>query len=228
MSLRIGYLATDSFSEKDLRTAADHLSVNEYTEKVSWGFIDLRNEGDALTATFVERFETEDEISDPFGRVTKYKRIQFSQVSFRLSRKMPQLEVYDAPRSISPLLTELANAFGIAISFSRIRIDLNAFVKFLKNETSSLIMQGATLRNIPLTTDVSANVALAGNGEISPYLKIASLGKKTALNKVSLLGTNKVGMFKLEIASDGRIQISGANSEDLLMRVREIIEKCLD
>lgn len=227
MPSRIAYLSTSNFSANDLRMVSDKLCAKEFSEQISWGFIDVRNKGNTIAATFVERFETEEQVADPFGHITTYKRIQYSQLKFRLCIYAPQLEVYDAPRSISPLVTELSKCFPIPVSFSRIQLDLNLFVKLLKRQTSVLIMQGATLQDIGLATDVLVKVALVGNREITPFLKIASLGKKVILNKVCLLVQNKNGSFKIEATIDGRIQIISNYDDDLILTIREMLEGCI-
>src|ERR1700735_1620161 len=99
MGQRIRYFATSPYSRAKLKNAGDTLSALEYTDAVAWGFIDVRNEGAFVSGTFVERFETEEEVTHPFGHVTLYKRVRFNQVKFHLGLNVPQLEILDASRS---------------------------------------------------------------------------------------------------------------------------------
>jgi hypothetical protein len=227
MPSRIRYLWSSPISRKDLRGASDALCHKEYSEKEVWGFIDVHNEGDALSGTFVERFETEDEITDPYGRITVYRRTQFSQTKFRLGLVTPQLELYDAPRSFTPLLTELSSCFRDNLSFSGIHIELHQMIKALKRDSSSLTLLAATLQDITLAPNVLAKISVVGGAEITPYLKVASLGKSIIFEKVCLSGTNLLGSFKIEVSSDGRIQILNGYNDALAMTLRVIIEKSL-
>lgn len=224
MTIRVGYLSTSSLSIKELGNLSNELCQQEYSDDKSWGFVDVRNESGLVAATFVERFESEEEIIDPYGRVSTYTRVRYSQVKFRLGAKIPQLEVYDAPRSISPLLTELSNSLRKPIAFSRIGVDLNLFVKLLKRKASGVMIQGATLHDIALSADVRAKVSLIGGGEVSQFLPIASLGKRTVLDKVCILGTNEFESFRIEAASDGRLQIVTQHTDSALSFFRSILE----
>jgi hypothetical protein len=210
-----------------LGAASDELSRKEYSDEVAWGFVDVRNEGDAVTGTFIEKFESEEQIAHPFGEITIYKRIQFSQAKFRLGLKVPQLEVYDGPRSLAPLLTELSRCFGFMLAFSPVRVDLQNLIVALKGKTSTLTLVGASLGNIILASDVFARVSVIGSGEIAPYLKLATLGKKLILEKVCLASTSHGGAFKIEVTSDTRIQVHAGYGENLLKTLREVVVESL-
>jgi hypothetical protein len=227
MAGRIRYLSSSPISRKKLALACDAFVRKEYSDKVAWGFLDVRNEGDALTATFIERFESEDEIYDPFGGITKYKRIRFNQTRVRLGLISPQLEVFDGPRSLSPLLTELSAGFANDIGFSRIGLNLSSLLKDLKRETSSLSLVSAALEDITLSPDVYARVLVVGAGEVGPYLKQASMGHKCALTEMCVKGTWMNSPFKLEISSDGRLEILQGEGEELMLKLRNAVEKNL-
>jgi hypothetical protein len=224
MASRVRFLSCSPISKKDLRAVSEVLAEREYSDKVVWGFIDVRNEGDAVTATFVERFETEEKIEDPFGDFTTYKRVRFNQTPFRLSLSVPQLELYDGPRSIEPLLTELSGIVGSSLSFASVSVDLQTVMRHFKRDTLSIALVAATLQDISLAPDAFARVAVFGNGEIGPHLKVAAMGKKIAFQKVSLKGSLRTGSFKVDISSDARVQIHNGPVEDLTTLIRASIE----
>ena len=220
-------MSSTPISRKYLATAVDELSRKEYSDEVGWGFVDVQNEGDTFTGTFVERFETEDQVAHPFGEITAYRRVHYSQVKFRLGLKAPQLEVFDGPRSFTPLVTELARCFGFGLAFFPVRIDLKALIKALQQKTSSLTLLGASLGNIPLASDVFARVSVFGAGEVGPYLSMAAFGKPLVLEKICLAGTFRVGGFKIDVSSDARMQIHSGQGDILLRTLRGVIIKSI-
>jgi hypothetical protein len=220
-------LSSTMIGRRDIGVASDELSRKEYSDELAWGFVDVRNEGDAATGTFVERFESDEEVIHPFGEITTYKRVQFNHTKFRLGLKPPQLEVYDGPRSLAPLLMELSRCFGFTLSFSPIRIDLQTFMGALKRKTSVLTLLGASLGNITLAADVFARVSVMGSGEVGPYLQMAALGRKLTLEKICLIGTSVAGRFKIEVASDARIHVHAGFGDNLLKMLRGVIVQSL-
>jgi hypothetical protein len=217
MGTRVRYLTADPISRRDLADLTEELCRKEYSDEVAWGYVDVRNERDSLVATFVERFETEEQVIHPFGEVTTYKRIQFNPVRFRIRVGIPQLEVYDCPRSATALLTELSNCFGARLVFSTVRIDLGALIQALKQQTTSLSLLAATLGDVSLSTDVFARIAVNGSAEITPYLKKVSFGREPVLERVLVKGTvSSSGGFKVEATSDARIHIQVGHSDSLV------------
>ena len=227
MGNRVRYLSTSAITRKELSAVGEALGRNEYSDQLAWGFVDVRIQGDSVVATFVERFETEEQVTHPFGEITTYKRVQFSRIRFRLALQLPQLEVYDSPRAITPLLTELSKCCEFRLVFSNVSIDLEQFTKTLKREASNITLVSATLRDISLAADVFARVSVVGSGEIGPYLKLASLGKKGLLEKACLCGTIASNGFKVEITSDARIQILAGHDDDLMKILRCVVIKSL-
>jgi hypothetical protein len=227
MSSRIRYLSSIGISRKKLRVTSDELSRKEYSDELAWGFVDIRNEGDVVTGTFIERFESEEQIAHPFGEITNYKRVHFSHAKFWLGVKVPQLEVYDGSRSLAPLLTELSRCFQFSLAFSRIRIDLQTLIGALKRKTSSLTLFGASLADITLASDVFARVAVVGSGEVGPYLKTAALGRDLKLERICLRGTFHSKAFKIEVTADARIHVHAGYEENLIRTLRGVVIESL-
>ena len=227
MEQRFKYLSSTPFTRANLKNAGDVLSKREYSDRLSWGFVDIHNTGGLVSGTFVERFETEEEITHPFGHVTVYKRIRFNQIRFRLGTITPQLEILDAPRSVAPLLTELASCFDSPVAFSPVRLDIKAFISKLKRRAASLALLSASFEDITLGSDVFARVSVMGSGEIEPYLKTAALGGEPIFERVCLSGTFNAETFKVEICSDARIQILVGRGASFAKLLRSLVVESL-
>jgi hypothetical protein len=194
--------------------------ANEYSEGAPWGFVDVRNQGDTITGTFVERFESEQNVTDPFGNLKIYKVINYSQARFNITTSFPHLELIEPPRSVAPLLTELSRAFGNNLVFSQIQLDVPQFINDFRHKVSSLFVTSATLDDVPLTNDIFARIHVNGSGEIRNHLKELNLAHKIEFQKVCVCGHTKTGQFRLELSSDARLQVQAGIADELIRLVR--------
>lgn len=202
------------------------LCRKEYSDSVAWGFVDLESDGDSIRGTFVERFESDQEVVHPLGQILRFKRVDFSRITFSLAVAQPRLEIIDSPRSIEPLLTELSQTCNQLV-FSKIDLDVNALVRFVKRKTRSCTMISATLRDVPLSAGVIASVEVRGSSEIQRHLEMAAFGTRPVLERALLIGTIDNDAFRFQISADARIHVVAREPEALCDIIREFIRESL-
>jgi hypothetical protein len=123
-----------------VRMLAKQIRQRSFSDDGSSGFILDRVRDDFLEARYVERYEYEETVADPFGKELTFNRLEFHQTSFRATPEWPGLELVDAPRSTQSLVSQLLEMTDFALPISPLTVDVMAWADVFQEHFGSRIV----------------------------------------------------------------------------------------
>ncbi|TCB47716.1 hypothetical protein E0H80_15660 [Acinetobacter sp. ANC 4779] len=185
------------------------IKLREYSfdENQMNGFIIDRAREHFIEARYIEKFEFQEIIKDPFGNETIYNKISYKESSIRISDDTSiGLEFINPPRGIQGLISKLLQASNFMLTITPLKIDLLKWINCLDNALSKQAnIKSIQISGLDLGSGVSAKTVIKGQKNVLEATKTLTLERKFNLEKIqatynelgSILITNN-GCAKLD------------------------------
>lgn len=210
--MRIRWLQVDKFSKGMLRRAVDGMAQETFSDGTNSGFLIERQRGGFIEAKFVERFDWVETISDPFGAGQEISRQKFQQTSFRLSVDSPTLEVYDAPRSISPFLNRLEVFLGLDFVVFPPEIEVLSWLREFEANLEQIVVTSATVARLSLSAQTFASISVRGTEDVRAQVE-KFVGKRPySVEKVVVSAVFEDRNLRFMLGNDSRANIISGSS----------------
>lgn len=222
MSRRIRWMVIDPCDKGIYERIVGGISSDQFTSKLSSGFLVDSSRGDFTQARFIESSEIVEKIVDPFGNENEIKRTQYSQLQFRLQKQTPHLEIYDPPRQMNAFINRLGEfTRGTAAIFSP-EVSVTAWLKAFGELELSTVITGALIANFDLGDSILAKIAVTGERDVRKYITNVTGGKKYQLSQV--LARVKFGDSEatIKVRPEARLALNASNEE-----IESTLRKCL-
>lgn len=170
-----------------MRILAKRMKEKPFTEGAVDGFVIDRVRDDFIEARYIERFELEDVVTDPFGKELAFQRVEFRQSVIRASSGNIGLELHDAPRSTHALVSRLAEVNDFSLAISPISVDViewaTLFQKFSRLEA---LVDSLQIGGLELEPGISAKVVLKGTKDVRSASKTLAGKRRHKLERIQL------------------------------------------
>lgn len=205
-----------------IRTLAKRIRQHTFTEGEPSGFIVDRVRDDFLEARYVERYEFQETISDPFGKELTFDRLEFRQTAFRASQEWPSLELVDAPRSSQSLVNRLLEATDFTLPITPVAVDVllwaDAVQEVLKTK---VVIESIQVGALQVDTGVQAKVVMKSDQDVRSACKDLIQGRRHVLEKLQFRVTQGNLSAMVLLANTAAAKIEGRDlHDDLLVAIR--------
>lgn len=210
-----------------MRVLAKRLKENAFDNNSSDGFVLDRVRDDFLQARFVERFEYDEQIADPFGQELSFHRVDFKQCEFRASTQMPGLELVDAPRSPQTVVSRLAQLSDFSLAVSPISTNvLNWATAFQREIQEIATVQSVQIGAVELVPGVVAKAVIRGEANVLEASNELTRGRSHVLERLLLVfGSSK--RLRVTLTNVASASVEGDTSERILPALRNSISSTL-
>lgn len=170
---------------------------------------------DELVGRLVHRHEYVEEVNDPFGERIALPRVEFRQVSFRLSSKAPLIQVSDSTRDVRLLFERLA-AFGASAPHP-LTLDVRQWLRQLERRHGTTRVLAARLTDLALSATATASIVLKGTQDVREHMEELLRGRMGTVDRLHVDFKQRSGTVSLELVQDARAVIhEGENVAGLL------------
>jgi hypothetical protein len=175
-----------ALSSASLRRIADGMQKREYSRRRSNGFrlSDVRR--DYLSGRFIERVEWDDVVEDPASGELQVHRIEFRQLAFRLFGDLPNLEIFDAPRSLRSFLSALGESAGTDAIPEQIAVAPIEWLQEIEERAGKTVVNALTASGITLSAHASAAVRIVGTEDVRQHMMQLTGKKKAFIERLSV------------------------------------------
>jgi len=215
MNKRVRWFLLSPLSRTTLARAVEGMRSEEFTSDSTSGFIGERTRSSFVEARYVERSERTESIIDPFGNTQEFRRIEYQQTPFRLSLDAPQLEIYDGPRSVAPLLNRLSSLMGANSTVEPIIVDILKWLKHLQTEVSEICVTAAYISRLSLSESVSARIIINGTDDVRKYVKVVVGDKPFRFERLDVSSNFQGSLTRFDLREEGRATVANGCDEFL-------------
>jgi hypothetical protein len=175
-----------------------------------------------VSGKYIEKYELQEIIKDPFGAVSTYTKTVFDVYKFTLSDEFPGLEIVDSPRRHTSLLTRISELSGFKISFSPLTINLFSLIEFLEKKLNKLTLVQISCSGINLSPHCSAKIIVSGNEDVMEPLQNIKGDRQATVDSVNIRFEINNQHLECELYRTGIAKIQeGQEKENFLVFLRE-------
>lgn len=213
-----------------IRTLAKRVRELSFSTDESSGFILDRVRDDFLDARYVERYEFQETVADPFGKELTFDRLEFRQTAFRAAPGWPGLELVDAPRSSTSLVSRLLELTNFALPIAPITVGVLVWAdSFQEAFGSPVVIDSIQLGSLQVEDGVRAKVVLKGDKDVRFACKELIRGRKHVLEKIQFRVVQGPLRASVLLANNAAVKIEGNDlRDDVLQALRTSIPKPSD
>jgi len=203
-----------------MRVLAKRLKLNSFEGDRTEGFVLDRVRDDFIEARFVERFEYDETVVDPFGKELTFHRVDYRQCEFRASSIGLGLELIDAPRGVQAMTSRLVQASDFSLAISPVSTNVIAWAEGLQRSMNSVgIVESVQVGAVELSQGISAKAVIKGSSDVLQAASRLVEGKRHVIEKVQLrlTGTERLSVL---LSNTGVAKFDVAPTDDMLKAVR--------
>jgi hypothetical protein len=204
-----------------LRSLAKAMLADEYTSKRSWGFRVTERRPTYVIGSYHERVTRTDEVSDPFGHVVAYTRVEFRSVEFVLRTTYPAVELRDVGHSTGELFSRLAGYLDHDIVLTSIRPDVVRWLHTLE-ERGRVEVLALEIADLALSASASAVIRVEGVSDVRTIVD-RFVGKRSHRVRRALIRWSAEEATTFEIMDLGRATFKQGQSAGAENALRETL-----
>jgi len=210
-----------------IRTLAKRVREHSFVDDKSSGFILDRVRDDFLEARYVERYEFQETVADPFGKELTFDRLEFRQTSFRAAPSWPGLELVDAPRSSQSLVSQLLEATNFTLPIAPLTVEVLMWAAAFQHAFGSpVVIDSIQLGSLQVDDGVKAKVILKGDKDVRAACKELIRGRKHVLEKLQCRVVRGHLRASVLMANNATVKIDGHDlHSDVLQALRASLPK---
>ena len=224
MNNRVRWYTIRPLRRADLEKIQQQMRSDEFTTQRGWGFQVESASRESFKARYVEQSEVTDTVVDPFGNQLQFKRTEYRILGFRISTKVPNLELYNASnRILTPFLNQLNAYLSFEVEIFAPSVDLLQWIKRLEKGATRVTVFSLSVSDLPLSNSVKAQALISGTEDVRRYLPAFAANRKFSLQKgfiEVLLGDEKI---RCELCNSSRAVSKRGLSEAELDYLREAL-----
>ncbi len=225
--MRVRWFLLSPLSRTALVRAVDGMRREEFSADSTSGFIGERTRPSFTEGRYVERLEQVDQITDPFGQTQEFRRVEYQQTPFRLGTNAPQLEVYDGPRSVAPMVNRLTALIGGSCTVDSVGADTLKWLRKLESGLTQVCVTAAYVSHLSLSELARVRFVLNGTEDVRKYAKGLVGGKPFRFARLDVAANFEGNEIRFDLRQDGRATIPSQN-ENFLAFVRDSLSTCLE
>lgn len=168
--MRVRWLNSEGFSKAALDRVATSITADAFGDEKNSGFLFERKRSNFLDAKYIERFDWTETIRDPFGSEQEVERREYRQICFRLSTDMPAIEIYDCPRSVSPLLNRLESILGLDFVVTVPEVNVLHWLEQIEGLIETPIVTAVVLSKVSLSVHALAQMSIRGTEDVRGHI----------------------------------------------------------
>lgn len=204
-----------------MRQLAKRLKAKQFADGSTDGFVVDRVRDDYVEARYIERFEVEEVVTDPFGKELTFQRVEFKQSAIRASGGTVGLELRDAPRSTHGLVSRLSEANDFSLAIIPISVDVVAWAtSFQQLSRLEVIVDSLQIGDLELGSGVSAKIVVKGAKDVRNYSKVLTSGRRHKVEKVQVRFSGAY-VGRAVLAHQGAVAIGASRSDAIAEILRE-------
>lgn len=196
---------------------------NSFRTEGHSGFLLDRVRDDFLEARYIERFEFQETVSDPFGKEVTLDRLEYRQTAFRATATWPGLELIDPSRSVQQLLNELIEASDFSVSLAPLSVDVLKWAEGIQQTFGGLLtISSIQLGGLKLEDSTTAKVVLKGEKDVREACRKLTGNRPHVLEKLQFRITVGSTSATVLLANNATAKIEGGDVEaELLAAIRK-------
>ncbi|MEK6418270.1 hypothetical protein C7399_12073 [Paraburkholderia tropica] len=198
-----------------IRSLAKKIQQQSFADGASNGFIMDRVRENSLEARYIERYEYEETVSDPFGKELTLRRLEFRQTAFRASPNLPGLELVDAPRSVQGLMSQLIEVCNFDLVISPFTVNVMHWAeRFEGSFDGPIVIDSIQLGALQVGRGVRAKVVLKGEEDVRSACDKLVSGKKHVLEKLQFRALRDGTGTTVLMANNASVKIDSVGLHD--------------
>lgn len=206
-----------------MRVLAKRLKAKQFGDGAVDGFVIDRVRDDFLEARYIERFEVEEVVTDPFGKELTFQRVEFRQSTIRASSGDVGLELQDAPRSTHGLVSRLAEANDFSLAIVPISVDVVAWAAaFQRILCADALVDSLQIGGLELEAGIYAKVVIKGSKDVRSASKVLTDRRRHKLEKIQLRVDGRY-KEKVILTHQGGATVSSDRSDGVAGVLREAL-----
>ncbi|WP_022953525.1 hypothetical protein [Leucothrix mucor] len=208
-------------SDLDLRSIANSMLVNRYTQDNPAGFFLTKVDEFKIKGRHVCKIDTVEEVTSPFGDVLQKSVEQYIENEFVIHREF--LELYEPSKTLRYFKRDLLESFSNKLKFFDFKINTFGFLNFLLDKYDGSYIKEVDLISFDIVKNASTRMNIKGDRNILNNVNDLFDRGSYTLNKFSiLLGRPNSHDVVVEVSGKGGFNFS---SKDL---DRDFIENFLE
>ncbi|WP_076997891.1 hypothetical protein [Variovorax sp. KK3] len=210
-----------------MRALAKRLKSKAFDEDSADGFVLDRVRDDCIEGRFIERFEYDDIITDPFGKELTFHRVDYNQCEFRTFDASPGLELVDAPRSVQAMVSRMLEATDFALAISPLSVNVLDWADtFQRAAKVSGLVDSMQLGALELASGISAKAVIRGDTDVREVGATLIEGRRHTLEKLQLRlpGLQRT---KVVLTNVGSVKLESEVADELLPALRASLTSVL-
>lgn len=220
--MKCSWITCSKISPKQFAAAGESIVKRNFGKSSATGFRVSSFDASVLEGTYIEKTEFTETIDDPFGNHIEIPRVRFDTVDFRLSRKFPELEIVDPPRSIRGLLGEISRAFEFSATIEKISVDVVQWFEATEKLLHKTQVTKMVYSEIAISPGVAGGLIVTGASDVRGGAS-SFLGKKSAtVDKIGFTANlERQEPVVLELSSTGRAFFESPDQDNIRKILRE-------
>lgn len=204
-----------------LRAMIATMKAAEFNERSGDGFIIERTREAMIEGQYIEKRLLEDVSMDPFGNEQRTNYVGYRRVRFRLRKSFPEIQVWNAPRSIQSFVSRLAELNKFALAIGSIDVNVIKWSEALSQGGGSNVeVVAIQAGEITFPDGVIGKVFLRGEEARSVMDQIVK-SRKHMIERVVVRMKHGNKAISVQLCKDGAAHIGSTDVEGLVERVRE-------
>lgn len=204
-----------------LGSLASKMKANPFTQDSYDGFIVERIRDKSIAARYIQKVPYQETITDPFGNKEVFNRIAYLQFTFNLFADFPNIELFDAPRSINAYISKLLELSNFSLSVNHLQVNLLDWVETFKDQVEKNVSINAIqISGLEPEQGVSAKVLIKGDKDVRTALSNFAKERHYILEKLQLKVEFDRNIMLIHLANNGSAKIPEEVLDDLLPFLR--------
>ena len=201
-----------------------HLYENVFEESLGIGFLPISVTRQSIKAKHILRSVKEQSIQDHLGnKVSSFDVITYNIIEFEYNLKSQILYIYNPPRSLKPLLTELCHLRTVFNSDSY--LDIGTFLNIAQSNSIRMRVTSVTCNDVPLNLNSSVSFTINSSLDSRKFIKEFYCSSKPFINSCKLEGKMLDSPYEIEINSKMVFVIKRGN--ELLSQITGIANESI-
>lgn len=209
-----------------LADIAKHMQGAQYSDDGPTGFQLKRVRPAFIEASFYERHKVEEHMIDPLGKTTSYERTYFSEVSFTLATRYPQIQLLDPPRGLRSFLNALTDMTGLETVVESLQVDPLRWAEAVRSEELGPIrIDLIEVADLVLSAEISGRLIVAGAVDVRKALRVAVPSGTYSVRKTALSFEFLGRRYSALLASDASLRCSREIPDELFPLLRSALPR---
>ena len=168
----------------------------------------------------VTRREINERVVTPLGAHLTTNRVEFTLIDFELRDEWSAIEITSPPRSVAPLLNQIAAYTDFEAVLEPMALDLGVLLRRVSDWAGTVVPTRAKTQNVSLNERVAAVVEVTGQPDLLRTLDHFLEGSTPVLRSVTATVRHEKRQFTLSASAAGSCQLTGQFGPDDVSKLR--------